>query len=83
MGQKRAPLGLNQRDTKKKNVKFGLHNVGRYWQVVVIRRWSLTEVWLYFVNNNNNNIIHNNFNFSNYAVLNVEERGKNALNFWS
>jgi len=29
------------------NLKMGLQNGGRCWQVVVIRRWSLAQVWLY------------------------------------
>jgi hypothetical protein len=30
-----------------KRFKLGLKNNGRYRQVVVIRRWSLAQVWLY------------------------------------
>jgi len=29
------------------NLKLGLKNGGRYRQVVVARRWSLAQVWLY------------------------------------
>jgi len=32
------------------NLKLGLKNGGRYRQVVVVRRWSFAQVWLYDVN---------------------------------